>query len=62
MPGKSEKGDRSNLPERPEGCCAQIGPVPFLPRSWTPQYWQVLWSRLKMFRRLKVTVATGSRS
>ena len=25
-----EKGDRSNLPERPEGCCAQIGPVPFL--------------------------------
>jgi len=23
------KGDRSNLPERPEGCCAQIGPVPF---------------------------------
>jgi len=24
-----EKGDRSNLPERPEGCFAQIGPVPF---------------------------------
>jgi uncharacterized protein len=24
----SRKGDRSNLPERPEGCCAQIGPVP----------------------------------
>ena len=23
------KGDRSNLPERPAGCCAQIGPVPF---------------------------------
>ena len=23
------KGDRSNLPERPEGCYAQIGPVPF---------------------------------
>jgi len=23
------KGDRSNLPERPEGCFAQIGPVPF---------------------------------
>jgi acylaminoacyl-peptidase len=23
------KGDRSNLPERPERCCAQIGPVPF---------------------------------
>ncbi len=22
-------GDRSNLPERPEGCCAQIEPVPF---------------------------------
>jgi acyl-[acyl-carrier-protein]-phospholipid O-acyltransferase/long-chain-fatty-acid--[acyl-carrier-protein] ligase len=26
---KAGKGDRSNLPERPEGCCAQIGPVPF---------------------------------
>jgi len=25
----AETGDRSNLPERPEGCCAQIGPVPF---------------------------------
>jgi DNA-binding NarL/FixJ family response regulator len=24
-----EKGDRSNFPERPEGCSAQIGPVPF---------------------------------
>ena len=23
------KGDRSNLPERPGGCSAQIGPVPF---------------------------------
>ena len=23
------KGDRSHLPERPEGCCAQMGPVPF---------------------------------
>ena len=28
-----EKGDRSNLPERPEGCFAQIGPVPFFPGS-----------------------------
>jgi ABC-2 type transport system ATP-binding protein len=27
--GGREKGDRSNLPERPGGCCAQIGPVPF---------------------------------
>jgi hypothetical protein len=26
-----EKGDRSNLPERPGGCFAQIGPVPFFP-------------------------------
>jgi 3-oxoadipate enol-lactonase len=25
------KGDRANLPERPCGCCAQIGPVPFSP-------------------------------
>jgi biotin synthase len=24
-----KKGDRSNLPERPEGCFTQIGPVPF---------------------------------
>jgi tRNA (cmo5U34)-methyltransferase len=23
------KGDRAHLPERPEGCCAQISPVPF---------------------------------
>ena len=35
-----KKGDRSNLPERPEGCFAQIGPVPFFPangwwRRWT---------------------------
>jgi hypothetical protein len=29
-----EKGDRSNLPERPGGCGAQIGPVPFFTR-WT---------------------------
>jgi len=28
-----EKGDRSNLPERPEGCFAQIGPVPFFPHE-----------------------------
>ncbi len=27
--GESGKGDRSDLPERPEGGCAQIGPVPF---------------------------------
>ena len=26
---RSGKGDRSNLPERPSGSCAQIGPVPF---------------------------------
>ncbi len=26
--GLGGKGDRSNLPERPEGCFAQIGPVP----------------------------------
>jgi len=28
-----EKGDGSNLPERPEGCLAQIGPVPFFPHG-----------------------------
>jgi len=31
--GIEEKGDRSNLPERPEGCFAQIGPVPFFRHS-----------------------------
>jgi hypothetical protein len=35
----TEKGVRSLLPERPEGCCAQMGPVPFFPagrcRSWS---------------------------
>ena len=25
---RTEKGDWSHLPERPEGCCAQMGPVP----------------------------------
>jgi radical SAM protein len=28
-----EKGDKSNLPERPEGCSAQIGLIPFFPPS-----------------------------
>ncbi|MGD0897192.1 MAG: RluA family pseudouridine synthase [Thermoguttaceae bacterium] len=28
---QGRKGDRSNLPERPFGCSAQIGPVPFSP-------------------------------
>ena len=26
--GGAEKGDRRNLPERPDGCFAQIAPVP----------------------------------
>jgi L-arabinose isomerase len=26
-----EKGDSPHLPERPEGCCAQMGTVPFFP-------------------------------
>ncbi len=30
------KGVRSNLPERPEGCCAQIGPDPFSPQDAHP--------------------------
>jgi hypothetical protein len=29
VPTRVEKGDRSNLQDRPAGCCAQIGPVPF---------------------------------
>ena len=36
-PPSPGKGDRSNLPERPSGCFAQIGPVPFSP-TWSP--WQ----------------------
>ena len=28
-PADGRKGNRSNLPGRPGGCCAQIGPVPF---------------------------------
>jgi AhpD family alkylhydroperoxidase len=28
-----EKGDSPHLPERPEGCCAQMGTVPFFPAS-----------------------------
>jgi hypothetical protein len=30
---EEEKGVRSNLPERPEGCFAQIGPDPFFPAA-----------------------------
>jgi predicted Zn-dependent protease with MMP-like domain len=30
--GQGEKGDSPHLPERPEGCCAQMGTVPFFPR------------------------------
>jgi cobyric acid synthase CobQ len=29
--GVGEKGDSPHLPERPEGCCAQMGTVPFFP-------------------------------
>jgi phosphopantothenoylcysteine decarboxylase/phosphopantothenate--cysteine ligase len=34
LAAQREKGDRSNLPERPEGCFAQIGPVPFFRPQW----------------------------
>ena len=33
----TKRGGRSNLPERPGGCCAQIGPVPFSPEQQTAQ-------------------------
>ena len=33
-----KKGDRSNLPGRPEGCFAQIGPVPFFSDATSPDY------------------------
>ncbi len=29
LPGEKEKGDSPHLPERPEGCSAQMGTVPF---------------------------------
>ena len=35
---RAEKGDSPHLPERPEGCCAQMGTVPFfrpVPRAFT---------------------------
>ncbi len=35
METPAEKGDSPHLPERPEGCCAQMGTVPFF-RSETP--------------------------
>jgi hypothetical protein len=47
-----KKGDRSNLPERPEGCCAQIGPVPngtvgavsdFNVKTWDAEVFSVRW-------------------
>ncbi|MBN1395222.1 MAG: acyl-CoA dehydrogenase family protein [Pirellulales bacterium] len=31
MDSRVQKGDSPHLPERPEGCCAQMGTVPFLP-------------------------------
>jgi hypothetical protein len=37
-----EKGDRPNLPERPGGCCAQIGPVPFFLRELYPRRGRLL--------------------
>ena len=38
-----EKGDRSNLPERPEGCFAQIGPDPFFAGvRYSAIYWHFL--------------------
>jgi len=42
-----EKGDSPHLPERPEGCCAQMGTVPFFPyggralESRLACYWKV---------------------
>jgi len=44
----SGKGDRSNLPERPAGCFAQIGPVPF--------------SAGRTLRFSKAVIATGARA
>jgi hypothetical protein len=37
LPG--QKGDSPLLPERPEGCFAQKGSVPFLPSTLTPPEW-----------------------
>ncbi len=47
---KEKKGDKSNLPERPEGCLAQIGPVPFSPGEA---------NAAKMARRAKTLESVG---
>ena len=38
--GSAGKGDSPHLPERPGGCCAQMGTVPFFPRrfAWLPGF------------------------
>jgi len=55
QPISGEKGDRSNLPGRPEGCFAQIGPVPFFPaRPALPASAGDIW------RRRLDTAARGS--
>ena len=50
------KGDRSNLPERPGGCSAQIGPVPFSSAGF-----QLVTSQ-RTIEAEKVILATGGKS
>ena len=38
LAGLEEKGDSPHLPERPEGCFAQMGTVPFFPRMIAPSH------------------------
>ena len=47
---EEEKRDRSNLPERPEGCFAQIGPVPFFPGT-ARRVLRTNWTRALFSRR-----------
>ncbi len=64
------KGDRSNLPERPFGCCAQIGPVPFsAARRFYEEHRQamdcgaiVLWPEVEDLYALMCMRAEGGRT
>jgi nickel-dependent lactate racemase len=55
------KGDSPHLPERPGGCCAQMGTVPFsldpLPSCFTMDHWQ-LEELAKVRRQAKVTMVS----
>jgi lactate racemase len=47
------KGDSPHLPERPKGCCAQMGTVPFSPSNFVMDQWQ-LEKMAEVLRRARV--------